>query len=1414
MFNKSERQKQLKIARQLNKQAREDLERGEPEVARQKVKEAIDYLIGLREICSDNSELLLVQEILADGLFIYGIACFNLGDNDAAEKALLKATGVYHALLESASDKQSVSVHQKNLANALYHLGYSLGKQGRHKQEVQAFEEAAGHYHALMELTSDKQTFSILQTWLANSLNNLGVSLGKIGHHEQGIQALEKAVEHYRILLESADDKQAIAQHSIMLAEVLYNLAISLDDIGRYEQAVQTLEQVVEHYSIQLKLVDHKQDVIQYLSKLANVLYNLGIGLDKLDHHDQAVHAYEMAVKHYRILLESADYKKDVSEGIAQTLKTIGDSLGNLERLELAVQAYEMAAKHYQILLKSAVNKQDITQYRTRIAEVLNIMAVNLGNLGRHKRAAQVLEKTVEHYRILLESADNTQDITQNRYMLARALHNLGISLGEHPIAAKAAVKAFEEAADQYCNLFDSADDSQATSLFRSKLARALLNFGIGLGNLDRFEQAVQAFEKAAVHCRILLELADKKAVTQYRKRLAKTLDNLGLALFKIDCYEQAITVSKEAAEHYHEILESVNDSQDIRKYRIKTAAILFLNALSLIKFDRYEQAFIVSEKAAEHYRKLLKSEDDSRVNCEFRGKLADALNMLGTILNKLNHYEQAVQVYEMAVSHYHTLLKSATHEHVSQFRRYLAHTLYYLGGTLFNLGRYEQAEDHLCEADEILALLPISIDSALHHLQVIEIRARIRIHQENPAKADHFFDRLLSRFETCRGELVSPDRLVLQGKVAAERIMHYLVYHKTKVARPAHSWYYSEPARARTLMDLHRRSAGSDRHLSALPAATIIDRSVLLSELNSRPTGEKPGTVFISYFFYDADNVLVHLLPLTGNDKSATAIYKQYYIDWADLKLATQLIYGRRDGASTLSDTWLGLKEHHLASDRAMAALLLTLQQPAIEPQYRDGPRASSRPLTASLKTIWQVLRFATEYERVPDFIQGEDRDALQGFQTEGINNLLQIGQIYRDAKNQLPVKQNGELDKIMTRQVMTGLRQVLGHYNVSQNEIQDDRQVMRQYYQFALEVLPQAGSSSDEDILPDFNHFLNDQLKDKLNKQSPANDPPSWLTGLRRTIWLLLETGHPQAGDMSFYNGLCQLLMANLPQAIGRAFLDPLHQDLQELGAGHLVIAPHGPLHLLPLAAGQLVQSRSDEAPGQTLDHFAISIAPSASVYAEICKNARHHTEPGPALVVGISKDPEGVFADIPYAEAEVHQAAELLQVDAVINEQATMARVLEPGHVPRVIHLATHSVFDYRSPLSSFIKLADGRLVLQQLLEQGPDLRGCRLVMMSSCQSAGVNPDVADEALGLAYGFTSLGARAVIATLWPVDDAVTLRYTQAFYGYWIEKAETAAGAHRHALREVRRSYEGDQGILGWSGFVLIGDGTVVYR
>ncbi len=155
------------------------------------------------------------------------------------------------------------------------------------------------------------------------------------------------------------------------------------------------------------------------------------------------------------------------------------------------------------------------------------------------------------------------------------------------------------------------------------------------------------------------------------------------------------------------------------------------------------------------------------------------------------------------------------------------------------------------------------------------------------------------------------------------------------------------------------------------------------------------------------------------------------------------------------------------------------------------------------------------------------------------------------------------------------------------------------------------------------------------------------------------------------------------------------------------------------------------------------------------------------GSAAVIG---DPAlGTAWDtLPGAREEAQKIAAVYRVAPVTGSAATIdsLRSAVSGGV-RVLHLATHGVFNARDPLQSAILMSEGgktaRLTAADLFEQPLP---AALVVLSACETGLGQVSAGEDFLGLARSFYLSGTRAVLNSLWPVHDKPTQRFMEVFH------------------------------------------------
>jgi tetratricopeptide (TPR) repeat protein len=199
---------------------------------------------------------------------------------------------------------------------------------------------------------------------------------------------------------------------------------------------------------------------------------------------------------------------------------------------------------------------------------------------------------------------------------------------------------------------------------------------------------------------------------------------------------------------------------------------------------------------------------------------------------------------------------------------------------------------------------------------------------------------------------------------------------------------------------------------------------------------------------------------------------------------------------------------------------------------------------------------------------------------------------------------------------------------------------------------------------------------------------------------------------------------------------------------------------------------------------DHALVSI-PSLSALTVLEGSGREH--PGPPLVLA---DPQG---NLPAAQSEGLEVARLLGGTPRTARSAVSAE-LRKASGARSLHLATHTGLD---PGGAWLQLADRRVGASEIVK---GRIGPRLVVLASCAS-GVRPG--RQMWGsLGAAFLAAGSRAVLASLWSIEDEPSRDLVLRFY------REGGASEPAAALARTQRVAIG-QGLSPqqWAPFVLFG-------
>ena len=348
-------------------------------------------------------------------------------------------------------------------------------------------------------------------------------------------------------------------------------------------------------------------------------------------------------------------------------------------------------------------------------------------------------------------------------------------------------------------------------------------------------------------------------------------------------------------------------------------------------------------------------------------------------------------------------------------------------------------------------------------------------------------------------------------------------------------------------------------------------------------------------------------------------------------------------------------------------------------------------------------------------------------------------------------------------------------------------------------LEGRMQATSIAEKDNANDI--FLDDVLSsfDKIHAKS---DVPSAerhnVQAIRDTLARSrLEKAKDFSDPISSLQQLYQIL------------IEPVEELIQ---GNKLLIIPEFLLYRLPFAA--LVDNR-----GRFLcQRFSIQLCTSLETLSMIsCRPKRELI--GGALVVGNPlvgsvhrRRKEINPCALPGAQKEAEKVASFLHTSALLGQMATKSRVLHHLVKASVIHIAAHG-----DPIRGEIFLAPNpdparinRIPSEEeyLLTCGDiaelSLRA-RLVVLSCCQSA--QGDIrAEGVVGIARAFLGAGARAVMVTLWAIDDDTTLSFMELFYNHFYQNMSVCQALQQTMV--LMQANEELKKISMWAPFYVIGD------
>ncbi|MEO1069367.1 MAG: CHAT domain-containing protein, partial [Cyanobacteria bacterium J06638_6] len=305
-------------------------------------------------------------------------------------------------------------------------------------------------------------------------------------------------------------------------------------------------------------------------------------------------------------------------------------------------------------------------------------------------------------------------------------------------------------------------------------------------------------------------------------------------------------------------------------------------------------------------------------------------------------------------------------------------------------------------------------------------------------------------------------------------------------------------------------------------------------------------------------------------------------------------------------------------------------------------------------------------------------------------------------------------------------------------------------------------------------------------------------------------------------------------LAQQFYQWLIEPIESQLVAAQVETIIYAPDGPLRYVPLAA--LHDGEQWLAERYRINHITAASLTDLTERnsSQIQLLAAAFTNAANRYTVTIN-DRDLNFAGLPYAGVEVETLADLFpNTTQFLDQEFSRAATVPSMGSHTIVHLATHAVFVPDDPQASFIMFGNGDIVTLTEIRRW-NLPQVDLVILSACETGLGGFGDGAEILGFGYQIQRTGARAAIASLWPVSDGGTQELMINFYrALQIEGMTKAAALQRAQIALISGNQVEDgagqrfaliprdrdapsalspQGQLShpyyWAPFILIGNG-----
>ncbi|MGB3534461.1 MAG: tetratricopeptide repeat protein [Microcoleaceae cyanobacterium] len=898
----------------------------------------------------------------------------------------------------------------------------------------------------------------------------------------------------------------------------------------------------------------------------------------------------------------------------------------------------------------------------------------------------------------------------------------------------------------------------------RKAEADRLLNQGIQQLNTSQFREALQSWQEAL---KIYQEIGDRKGEADCLNNLGLVYSNLGEYQKAIEYHQQSLTIKQEIGDRNGEAA-SLNNLGNTYLYLGEYQKAIGYNQQSLPIFEQIgnrngEASSLMNlgnayfslrlyQKAIEYHQQSLPIfQQIGNRNGE-----AGSLTSLGLVYRDLGEYQKAIEYYQQSLTIFEQI-GNRSGEAVS---------LDNLGNAYASLGEYQKAIEYHQQSLPIFEQIgnrsgeAVSLDNLGNaYASLGEYQKAIEYYRQSLTITREIGDR--------NGEANSLNNLG-NAYASLEEYNKAIEYHQQSL--PIFEKIGNRNGEAASLNNL----GIAYRNLGQYQKAIEYYRQSLTI---TREIGDRNGEA------KSLNNLGLSYISL-GEYQKAIEYYQQ------SLPIFEQ-IGARNEKATILSNIGILLQRQN------QPKLAITFLKQSIN--VTEAIRQDIQGLSSDLQQSF-IDSVDNRYRRLADLLLKENRV----LEAQRVLDLLKVQELEDYLKNV-----RGNANTASGIEFYQPEQDILNRYNeLNQNAIEAGEELAELQQKDNLTPAEEQRRNQLDQLLTeikaDFNNFSRspeiralieklsfdereqtlslgelDRLRDKLGELNAAlfyplilddrlelvittpNSPP-----LRRTVEVSRE---------EFNRAIIQFRLALqnpsrnavIPaQKLYKWLLEPLENDLKAANTEVIIYAPDGVLRYIPLVA-------LHDGEQWLAERFRVNNITAASL-----EEIDTQPQPQPKVLAGAFADQSLIrsarigeddvdFSGLPFAGIEVEGLRNTLpNTTAYVDEAFNLAAMKPKMNGYNVLHLATHAAFVPGDPTESFIVFGNGENPTLRDVENW-SLSNVDLVVLSACETGlGGFDNNGEQILGLGYQFQNQGARAVLASLWQVNDGGTQLLMNEFY------------------------------------------------